>query len=183
MAIIEAIDTIYLEADVSSVEFTSIPSTYEHLELTASCHSDGTTSSELYYESLYVQLGTGGGAADAGTNYSNAQIWSYYNSVGGGNSTGNGGYYGIFATEVKSGTQRYGTGRVLIMDYANANKNCSSFNDMGGAFYNTASNYTEIVGSVWDNTGAVDRVKVVPYTGSQILSRGSTFSLYGIKSS
>ena len=179
MAIIEAIDTIYLEADVSSVEFTSIPSTYEHLELNASTESDGL----LYYESLYVQLGTGGGAADTGTNYSNTQIWSYYNSIGGGNSTGNNGYYGIFATEVKSGTQRYGTGRCIIMDYANANKNCSSFADMGGAYYNTSSNYTEIIGSVWDNTGAVDRIKILPYTGSQNLVRGSTFSLYGIKSS
>ena len=178
MAIIEAIDTVYLEADVSSVEFTSIPSTYEHLELTGSTHSDGTA----YYESLYVQLGTGGGAADTGTNYSNAQIWSYYSSIGGGNSTNNG-YYGLFAAENASGIERYGTGRLLIMDYANANKNYSTFTEMGGAYYNTTSNYTEIAAGVWDNTAAVDRVKVVPYTGSQNLVRGSTFSLYGIKSS
>ncbi len=179
MAIIEAIDTIYLEADVSSVEFTSIPSTYEHLELTGSTHSDGA----LYYETINVQLGTGGGAADSGTNYSNAQIYSYYNTIGGSGVTGLAAWYGLFAAEGKSGRVRYGTGRVLIMDYANANKNCSSFADMGGAYYNTSSNYTEIIGSVWDNTGAVDRIKILPYTGSQNLVRGSTFTLYGIKSS
>ena len=156
MAIIEAIDTLYLEADVSSVEFTNIPSTYEHLELNASAASDGV----LFYESLFVQYGTGGGAADSGTNYANGQIWSYYNSIGGGNSASNAGSYVIFATEVKSGTQRYGTGRCIILDYANANKNCTSFSDMGGAYYNTTSNYTEISTNVWDNTGAVDRIKV-----------------------
>ena len=31
MAIIEAIKSVYLEADASSVDWTSIPTTYEHL--------------------------------------------------------------------------------------------------------------------------------------------------------
>ena len=45
MAIIEAIATTYLEADAASVTFSSIPATYEHLQLrmTTRC----TTASEL----------------------------------------------------------------------------------------------------------------------------------------
>ncbi len=180
MAIYEAIGTIITETDVSSVEFTSIPSTYEHLELITSMSCEGTG----YYESIFVQYGTGGGAADSGTNYANGQIWSYYSSIGAGNSASNAGAYQGFATEVSSRpTLRFGTGRSIILDYANANKNCTSFHDMGGAYYNTTSNYTEISTNVWDNTGAVDRIKLIPYTGSIDFLRGSTFSLYGIKSS
>jgi len=180
MAIYEAIETIITETDVASVEFTSIPATYEHLELVTSMSCEGTG----FYESIFIQLGTGGGAADSGTNYANAQWWSYYSSIGAGNSVNNAGNYQGFATEVSSRpTCLYGTGRSIIFDYANANKNCTSFHDMGSSYYNTTSNYTESSAGLWDNTGAVDRIKIVPYTGSVDFLRGSTFSLYGIKSS
>ena len=69
MAVIEAIATTYLEADAASVEFTSIPATYEHLELRFPARGTDTTAA-TYYTSLNLQFGTGGGAVDTGANYS-----------------------------------------------------------------------------------------------------------------
>ena len=44
MAVIEAIATTYLEADVASVTFSSIPTTYEHLQIRMHLKSDRSAS-------------------------------------------------------------------------------------------------------------------------------------------
>ena len=44
MAVIEAIKTTYLEADVVTVTMSGIPGTYEHLQLRISARSTRTSS-------------------------------------------------------------------------------------------------------------------------------------------
>ena len=78
MAVIEAIQTTYMEADATSVEFTSIPSSYEHLQLRWSVRADraGTV------DNIYIQFGTGGGAVDTGGNYSTHAMYGQLTTAG-----------------------------------------------------------------------------------------------------
>ena len=48
MAVIEAIATTYLEADAASVTFSSIPATYEHLQLRFNSRSDAAAPSSVW---------------------------------------------------------------------------------------------------------------------------------------
>ena len=74
MAVIEAISTTYLEADTTLIEWTSIPSTYEHLQIRASLRDQGTGT----YSRIMMRFGTGGGAVDATSgNYSEQNIYAY----------------------------------------------------------------------------------------------------------
>ena len=63
MAIMEAIATTYLEADAANVTFSSIPATYEHLQIRGTLR--GAVSG-----TLAIQLNS-----DTGSNYSRHQIY------------------------------------------------------------------------------------------------------------
>ena len=181
MAVIEAIATTYLEADAASVEFTSIPATYEHLELRFTARGTDTTAA-TYYTSLNLQFGTGGGAVDTGANYSR-----HYMLQAGLVAGGNAGINQIWLGTIENagsgtGTEhvgRYAAGQAEILDYANANKNTTILGLNGRhAYWSPEMRFNS---GLWDATGAVDRIKLAPYTGSFV--RGSEFTLYGLNSS
>jgi len=70
LATIEAIQTQYLEADVASVTFSSIPQTYEHLQLRYTLALAATNNT---YQRLYL----GDGSADTGANYSQHVMYGH----------------------------------------------------------------------------------------------------------
>ena len=179
MAVIEAIATTYLEADAASVEFTSIPSSYEHLQVRFTARStDGSGT----YTSVTLQFGTGGGAVDTGTNYARHYMLQA-GQVGGGNTGINQIWLGTIENAGSgTGTEhvgRYAAGQAEILDYANANKNTTVLGLNGRHAY--WSPEVRFNSGLWDATGAVDRIKLAPYTGSFV--RGSEFTLYGLNSS
>ena len=176
MAIIEAIATEYLEADSATVEWTSIPSTYESLAINAKVRTSDSSQ-----KSILLQFGTGGGAVDTGNNYSNCVRYSISSTnyatanVSADNITI---YYIIPSKNDDSNT--YGQANIIISDYANSNKNTTIQCNEGRA--HVSGQRVGFTGGVWDNTAAVDRIKI---TGQSSVSfrRGSEFTLYGIKSS
>jgi len=175
MAVIEAIATTYLEADAASVEFTSIPATYEHLTLHYTARSAGSGGGHVI---MYLQFGTGGGAVDTGTNYSIHYIRGYASAAGTSVKTADGTYIsaGRIPQEGEPSTE-YGITKVDILDYANTNKNTTL------QFLTTGHINGEIGygGGGWfgGTQGAVDRIKL---SMAANWVRGSQFSLYGIKS-
>ena len=182
MAISEAIGTAYLEEgevdnDTFGIEFTSIPSTYENLRLIVQPRSPNETDAAH----LYLYFGTGGGAVDTSGNYDN-----HYHGVSGtsifSGSLLNSGYI-IFYDSVNGRTvkaERFGAVEILISDYANTNKNTTT---MGwcGLRTTSASKRNMQYGGCWDNTAAVDRIKIIPNTDG--FARGTSYTLYGEKSS
>ena len=54
MAIMEAIATQYLEADAASITFSSIPATYEHLEIRLSARTNRT----YYIDPINIAINT-----------------------------------------------------------------------------------------------------------------------------
>jgi hypothetical protein len=183
MAVVEAIATQYLEANASSVTFSTIPQTYEHLELRVSTHDTYDTT----YDQIYIRFN-----GDTGSNY-----WYHYaEGYGSSENTSYGGATTAGRCSQSIGswdgsdpgipTSYYSSGIVTILDYANANKN-TTVNGLSGLSYDTPSasarNSVWMGSSVWDNTAAITSITLLTTLGSGVFARGSVFNLYGWNSS
>jgi hypothetical protein len=160
----ESIATITPSA--SSVSFTSIPSTYKHLQLRYLARDNAGAT----LRDMNLRLNN-----DTGTNYafhflrgSGAAV-----SVSGAASSSS-----IQANDILTGAGStaniYGVGIIDIHDYASTTKNTTvrwfSGNDQNG------SGYVSLSSGLWINTAAVNRIDI-----TQTFAAGSVFSLYGIK--
>ena len=180
MAAVEAIATTYLEADVASVTFSSIPATYEHLEVRMSMMGDRTASDAWY---LYLRLN-----GDTGTNYQNHQM--YVTGVGtttavGARYTGQDTHWTPDLPTLGGGATYYGSEVIDIFDYANTNKN-TTFLIRSAIGSRHGTSYTGAFSGMWDDTAAVDEIWLAPDnvgTDDSIWQRGSSFTLYGWNSS
>ena len=169
MAVIEAIATTYLEADAASVEFTSIPATYEHLQLRWSARSDrGNT-----YDQAYLRLN-----GDTTVTYSTHQMEGYGSTVVAGGVASRNSAFAFRLSGSQSNAAEFGTTVIDILDYANASKN-TTISGIGGV----NSTYSGVVfySGLWDSTAAVTTIWLKPYNGSNF-PRGSEFTLYGLNS-
>ena len=154
----------------SSITFSSIPSTYAHLQiryLARTNRADITDSIDMNFNS------------DTGNNYS----WHYLRgngsiaSAGAGTSTND----ILIGTTVAStgGSNMFGAGVIDILDYSNTNKNttarASTGEDRNGAgfFY--------FFSGLWMNTNAITSIVLAPTNGTSF-TQYSHFALYGIKS-
>lgn len=185
MAVVEAIKTTYLEADVAIIEFTSIPQTYEHLQLRISCKQSQAADSI----DIELRLGTGGGAVDSGTNYWGDRLSAYKTTL----AAGNGGNRNVakYATQFAAGSnydqyldeRQYGCGVVDILDYANSSKNTTIMGH-GGTALGGGYPWVHLGSGLWNNTGALDRIALAGYSyGTANLLRGTCITLYGWNSS
>jgi len=171
MAVIEAIETVYLEADVASVTFSSLGS-YEHLQIRMSVRDAAATNR------TYLFLRFNGDTTDS--NYS--RHWME------GIATSTAAYASASQTRIgaiigSQGTPSsiYSTVIVDIMDYTNANKNTTAQYSSGLAGESDAIFFGSVL---WDNTAAVTSISLSDASGmSANLARGSEFTLYGLKSS
>ena len=171
MAVIEAIATTYLEADAASVTFSSIPTTYEHLQVRGSHRAAGSSGGQAFY----IELN-----ATAGTGYSSHTMVGANTNALGQSTTGEAyikiydGIHGVFAE-----TAEYATIILDVLDYRNANKNTTVQLFMQDALtYGTDSRMTFGSGS-WDSTDAITQIKFTPSNGNIV--RGSEYTLYGIQ--
>ena len=181
MAVVEAIQTHYLEADVSSVTFSSLGS-YEHLQLRICAKTDRTDASNSD-----VALNFNG---DGGSNY------SYFRMIGSEAAASvdkQAGYTyikmsSIQAGAVMSGAVNYGAICADILDYRNVSMNTSVRGTSGinRIFSSLLGGSRAIVFSgLWVKTGgyvsaAVTSIVLTPLGGSNF-TRGSVFTLYGIQ--
>jgi hypothetical protein len=160
----ESIATLSGTGSSGTISFTSIPSTYKHLQLrvfsnttrTGGGGASGalqfngdTTGSNYYTHSLY---GNGSSASAAGYN-ENYGLW----------------YFGSTTTNVVS--------VIDILDYANTNK-YKTVRELIG-FDENGSGQVALTSMLWKNTGAVNQINLT----SPSYSFGTTakFALYGIK--
>lgn len=157
----------------SSVTFSSIPSTYKHLQIRYLTRSSGanvddgytsiqfngdTSSSNYYFGHLLYGTGSSAIAAALGTN---AIIFT-----GGG--AGNNASANIF-----------GAGVIDILDYASGNK-YSTVRSLGGVDTNGAGRIYLASGS-WYNTTAINSIKFGVQAFGANLLQYSHIALYGIR--
>lgn len=167
----------------SSIDFTSIPSTYKHLQIRA-IHR--ITTSTFYTGDCFMRVGNG--SIDSGSNYANHQLYGDGASVsanGGGsrtsvlgygayNSVGSLGYANTFAATI-----------VDILDYANTSK-YKTMRFFGGREMNSSNTDGRVFleSGLWMNTSAISNISFYALDGggsSSNFSQYSSFALYGIK--
>jgi hypothetical protein len=157
----ESIQTVTVGAGgVGSITFTTIPSTYKHLQIRAAAQistSSGScpvefnsdTNSSNYYQHVLFGSGASAGAASGNNNTFGFQLDS----------------------------AQPGAGVMDILDYTNTNKYTTvrtlSGNDTNGGGYITLRS------GLWSNTAAITNIRIYPASGN--FNQYSSFALYGIK--
>lgn len=163
----ESIATATGTGSSGTITFSSIPSTYSHLQI----RGIGRSSQSANYGFTYLRLNT-----DSGANYSTHELSGNGTSAAAaaGTSTvwGWAGYSGA-----QTNSNNFGAFVIDILDYANTNKyktvrSLSGYdaNGVGALGLESAS---------WRNTAAVTSVSLVLDTFN--FSTGTTFALYGIR--
>jgi hypothetical protein len=151
----------------SSVSFTSIPSTYKHLQVRAIGRDDTAPSDARYTFN-----------SDTGSNY------SFHLLVGNGSTAAS--YNATSQTFLRgapycdTSTNVFGAGVTDILDYQNTNK-YKTVRTLTGLENNT-STYSQIqfYSGLWMNTSAITSITITP-SGGGVWTQYSSFALYGVK--
>ena len=159
----ESIATVTVgSGGASSVSFTSIPSTYTHLQIRGIARS-GTT-----IESYVVQFNS-----DTGSNYS----WHQLIGDGATASASGSASQTLMVTAIfNNSTSTFGGSIIDILDYANTNK-YKTVRTLSGYDAN-GSGYVTLRSGSWQSTNAI--TSIVLTAG---FAQYSQFALYGIKGS
>jgi hypothetical protein len=167
----DSIATTTVSTAVSSITFSSIPSTYTHLQLRATLR---TSDSGSYAGDIVIQFNS-----DTGTNYSNHILYGNGSSAGAAGASSQSKNYTIFTSTAIAGASYFGAAIVDVLDYANTNK-YKTIRSLSGADYNNTNGQVRFGSSVWLNTNAVSTITLTDYVGTNF-AQYSSFALYGIK--
>ncbi len=171
MAVIEAIETQYLEADAATVTFSGIPQTYEHLQLRIGVRSAyGGTGGDYFYVRLNGE--TSSSNQDQKLIIANGSSISVLSASG---------YAQVrrIPTDWLPAT-RYASVMVECLDYTNTNKK-PVVSLMSGTTGSATNRLSFGSGMITNSNAAVTSISFIAANGS--IKRGSVFSLYGLNSS
>ena len=154
----------------STIEFTSIPSTYKHLQIRWICRDNrvGDASDSI------VRFNS-----DTGSNYSWHQLIGDGVSAASYATTSQTSARVGFQTGTTSGSNVFGATVIDILDYANTNK-YKTMRNLAGFDMNTNGSIA-LNSALWMSTSAITSIVFAPRLGS-LYSQYTQFALYGIKS-
>ena len=164
----ELIETILLASTTATVTFSSIPSTYKHMQIRAVGRSSvaGDTGG------FGLQLNS-----DSGANYTFHAITGDGSSLAALAQTGRTSAAVGVMTASSSTANSFGVLVLDILDYANTNKN-KTLRSLTGK--QSTGSLIRLASGAWLNTSAVTSMTFLDTVGGSFVS-GSRFSLYGIK--
>lgn len=171
----ESIQTVTVgSGGAADIEFTSIPSTYQHLQIRHFCISNRTTYA---VEDIVMRFN-----GDTAANYSRHGLRGN-GATAASVAEANASYILLEYSSGTSVSNFFGVGVTDILDYRDTNKYTTSRSLSGtdtnglvagepGRIYLTSGN--------WRNTNAITSIKMSPLNGNQWLQH-SHFALYGIR--
>lgn len=163
----ESIATATGTGSSGTITFSSIPSTYKHLQIRLRAFANSENPA------MYIRLNS-----DSATNYS----WHYLS--GDGTSAG----VAAAATQSQMNIADYGVmsnatyptvAIIDLQDYANTTKNKTVRTFLGTDKNNAFAQGVELVSGLWRSTSAVNNISIT-VSGANFTTT-STFALYGIK--
>ncbi len=164
----ESISTVTVGTAQSTIEFTSIPSTYKHLQLRCLLRSTAASASANTFIRYNSDTGNNYGShilrGDGSTVTSSAFISTYSYM------------YGPEISAATATANIFGVGVIDILDYANTSKNKVQ-RVLGGNDRN-GSGAEVFVSGLWLNTSAINSIS---FTTSGNFAQYSQIDLYGIK--
>ena len=168
----ESIATVSVGSAQSSIVFSSIPSTYKHLQIRYLARSARTTSTGA---TMLVQFNS-----DTGNNYAYHILYgdgatpTAYN----GSTTNVIRSYSV-ASSSSSNTQTYGVGVIDILDYGSTSK-YKTLRHLGG-YDRNGSGEINLASGLWQSTSAISTITLTLAEATANYETNSTFALYGIK--
>ena len=155
----------------SSITFSSIPSTYKHLQL------------------RFIGRNTRAAVDDATYMYYNGDnssgLYALHYLYGDGTTTGAGGLanrnemYGLYITAANASANYNGALIIDILDYANTNK-YKTMRQIGGDINGAGAPSVAMSSGLWRNTAAINSITFFG-GGSIVFSQYTQVALYGIK--
>jgi hypothetical protein len=169
----ESISTVTVgSGGVSNIEFSSIPSTYKHLQIRMT--AEGAGGSGAGPVSIDVILNS-----DTGNNYAYHRLYGSGSGTAADNSTSRASTLGGLINYSASANSIYGGSITDILDYANTNK-YKVLRSFSGYDAN-GDGYISLISGLWQSTSAISNIKIYPLDRSYTWRQYSTFALYGIK--
>jgi hypothetical protein len=165
----EQITTQVLSSTTSTITFSSIASTYKHLELRIVARTNGAGTEDG------IRITFNGST----TGYSRHSLYGDGSSVYSGANTSQS-YADTYPAAIASAntTNEFGSLLVSVLDYASTSKN-KTIRTLGG-HTNPSAKAISLVSNLWASTSAVSSISLVSSFGNSFVS-GSRFSLYGIR--
>lgn len=165
------IETKTLASSTSTISFTSIPATYDHLYIQGTLRGDNASTGAT----VAIRLNN-----DSASNYSYRTVLQYqttgvYSPYA--NASDSFMYIGTVAG-ANAGTNMWGSFNTFIGDYAGSLFK-SAYSESGNLQTSSGSLQTMISGNLWKSTSAVNRVDVIHASSGSWIA-GSTVTLYGI---
>ena len=154
----------------SSINFTSIPSTYTHLQVRSISKSNG------FGPALVIRY-NGDTSSNYKSHYSEGNGASIYGGTPGNTTYGYVGY----PTPGAANASMFATTIIDILDYTNTNKYKTTRGLSGYDTNNTVDGYVDLFSNLWMSTSAISSITLT-IQGESFVT-GSSFALYGIKGS
>jgi hypothetical protein len=156
----------------TSIDFTSIPSTYTDLCVKISTRTNTTSAAQDYIKIRFNS---------ATTNYSDCSLFGNGSSAG---STSNaiGDQTGIFwmiTSSTAATSNTFGNAELYIPNYAGSSYKSVSINAVSEN--NSSTSYIFYAAGIWQSTSAITSISLIGQDGT--INQNSTASLYGIKNS
>lgn len=168
----ESISTVTVGAGGSaSITFSSIPSTYKHLQIRGIFRPTAGTNPPY---NTFINLNS-----DTGSNYAGHLLrgdGASATAVAATSITAGRLAYGLASNSL---TNTFATMVIDILDYADTNK-YKTMRTLGGWDAN-GSGWITFVSSLWQSTSAVNSISINVSESSGNLAQYSSFALYGIK--
>ena len=166
----ESIATYTASGSTDTITFSSIPSTYKHLQIRFIARGNAATANNV------VNIRANG---DTGSNY------AYHDLEGDGSSASAYGtsaqtlIYGSIIALGSASSNVMGAQIIDLLDYASTNKT-KTFRIMG-AYDNNGSGQLRFGSGLWNSTSAVTSISLICQGSGNTFNSASTFALYGIK--
>ena len=154
---------------VASITFSSIPSTYRHLQIRSIGRSSTATASDV---DVKLQFNS-----DTGSNYSIHYLYGTGSSAAAAATASNS--YATGGDVIKDGNTAnvFAASVIDVLDYANTSKN-KTVRALSGWDAN-GSGTVYLNSGAWFNTTAISTITLTPWSGN--FMQYSQFALYGVK--
>ena len=147
----------------SSITFSSIPSTYKHLQVRFIANNASA-------QDIFVRFN-----GDSGSNYWRHFLYGQGTSATAGSDASGGNKISLGYTSTTSGI--FGNGVFDLLDYVSTNKYKTARSLCG--YDANGSGYVLLFSGLWSSTSAVNALEIFPTSGN--FNQYSSFALYGIK--
>jgi hypothetical protein len=157
----------------TSIDFTSIPSTYKHLQIRGITRGNRANTEDI--------MGIQFNGDTTSTNYYGHRVFGDGANAGAGAQTSASGFPCAWAVDMPSATATANvfTGAVIdILDYANTSK-YKTGRALAG-YDGNGSGFIALSSQLWMSTSAISSISLLPEYGTGFVQY-SSFALYGIK--